>query len=325
MDMPVSRQPKQFVFPMTVAAVILVVIAAAGGALGLFAMRMVRRHVRGGESRVFSSSDAAPLPGPERTHRRGEFILTTATAQRMVGSNDSRNERWADVAGNYYSRRFVETFDYEVEHEGGPEVLVRIDPVSHTFSGRLEARGLKPNFVYQIKLRGLYDADREGFEHIGYAGRWRLPGRATNYTDADYRAYEPKSEVESYLLFDFFVSDRHGNAVRAFALDSSLHVLWNASRQGGDIPSDNVWPVVVDAGNAADYLRPKADVSVELVWAEPERVRYTRRNQRIRLPAHTYRAELVLTEESFHSVDNDGGWWATVFRCPVEFAIGRHE
>jgi hypothetical protein len=30
---------------------------------------------------------------------------------------------------------------------------------------------------------------------------------------------------------------------------------------------------------------------------------------------------LVLTEESFHANDNDGGWWATVYRCPIEFTV----
>jgi hypothetical protein len=32
-------------------------------------------------------------------------------------------------------------------------------------------------------------------------------------------------------------------------------------------------------------------------------------------------AELVLTEESFHSPYPDGGYWATVYRLPIVFTI----
>jgi hypothetical protein len=60
---------------------------------------------------------------------------------------------------------------------------------------------------------------------------------------------------------------------------------------------------------------------VELLWAEREQVRYDFADQAIRLPAGDYHAELVLTEESFHSRDNDGGYWATVYRCPVTFTV----
>jgi hypothetical protein len=29
----------------------------------------------------------------------------------------------------------------------------------------------------------------------------------------------------------------------------------------------------------------------------------------------------VLTEESFHANTMDGGFWATVYRCPISFTI----
>ena len=60
---------------------------------------------------------------------------------------------------------------------------------------------------------------------------------------------------------------------------------------------------------------------MELIWAERERRRYVPGQETIGLPTGHYRAELVLTEESFHARDNDGGWWATVARCPVEFTV----
>jgi hypothetical protein len=199
-------------------------------------------------------------------------------------------------------------------------VRVRIAPEAAQLRGRLEAHGMKPNFVYQIKLRGLFE-DRRSFETIGQFGRWRLPGRHTNYSDVDYACYPFKELVESYILFDFFITDAKGNAVRDFALDSSLHVLWNASRQGGGGMADDMVPVVVEADNAADYMRPKAKRTLELIWAQREMTRYESADQVIALPPGSYKAELVLTEESFHSTYNDGGYWATVCRLPVSFTI----
>ena len=71
----------------------------------------------------------------------------------------------------------------------------------------------------------------------------------------------------------------------------------------------------------AAYSRPKRQGTAEWLWAEREHIRYRYRDERIRLPPGEYRAELVLTEESFHSQDNDGGFWATVYRCPVGFTV----
>jgi hypothetical protein len=252
------------------------------------------------------------------------FILSATNAQPMIGTDDSINERWCDIAGNGYASALVADFSYERPCQRGPQVLVRIEPRGDVFRGRLEARRLKPNFAYQIKLRGLY-SDRTGFETIGRVGRWRLPGRGTNYGDQDYLDFPDKSDVEAYILFDYFVTDSRGNAVRDFALDSSLHVLWNASRQGGMPEREDLLPVVVAANDPADYSRPKHGNTVEWLWSEREAIRYRSRDQVIRLPPGEYAAELVLTEESFHSRDNDGGFWATVYRLPVDFTIARTE
>lgn len=238
----------------------------------------------------------------------------------MTGTDDPVNERWCDVAGNFYTGEFISGFSYSEPGRGGARVRVRVDPVGPTLRGRLEAHGLKPNFAYQIKLRGDFN-DRAAFERIGYAGRWRLPGRGTNYTDDDYREYPRKHEVEAYMLFDFFVTDQRGNATRDFALDSCLHVLWNASRQRGRVPTRDLYLALVDAGRPDIYSRPRMRPAIELLWAERERHRYRAAAQKAFLPPGEYSAELVLTEESFHSHDNDGGYWATVLSCPVSFEV----
>lgn len=183
-------------------------------------------------------------------------------------------------------------------------------------------------FNERIQIDGLPVSDGvvgvllEKIEKIGYAGRWRLPGRGTNYTDEDYRAYRDKQDIEAYLLFDYFVTDKNGDAVREFELDSCLHVLWNASRQRQPLNVRDVLPVIINATNPQHYARPKAlPPLVELLWAERERSRYTHSTQTVFLPPGDYRAELVLTEESWHSGDNDGGWWATVFVGPIAFTV----
>jgi hypothetical protein len=261
------------------------------------------------------------LPGPSRDEVQ-TFDLSAANAVQMTGTNDADNERWADAAGNFYSADFIRGFSYEAAQvENAPTAYVRINASGTTLSGRIEVRYLKPNFAYQIKLRGVH-SDKTAFERIGYAGRWRLPGRGTNYTDADYERHQDGSQVEAYLLFDYFVTDAAGNAVREFSLDSSLHVLWlERQRPSGGGNSAGV-KLVLDCSDPDTYVRPKAEPVHELLWAEREMVRaHARKGAAVRLPSGTYSAEIVLTEESFHADSTGGGWWATVYRAPVTFTI----
>lgn len=260
------------------------------------------------------------LPGPPRTWEAPQFVLNDDNANTMIGVNDPAHERWADIAGNYYASEFVRRFSYKNTAPDGAIVRVQVDPLAPTLRGRLEARRLKPNFAYQLKLRGIFE-HRWSFEAIGFAGRWRLPGKGTNYTDDDYRQHQEKEKVEAYFLFDYFITDARGSAARDFALDSCLHVLWSATRQHVPSNINDVWPTIVDARNPLTYARPKAAPSVEFFWAERERGRYQTAGQTQFLPAGDYNAEIVLTEESLHSNESDGGWWATVYRCPVEFTV----
>lgn len=260
------------------------------------------------------------LPGPPRQRGALKFELTETNSLVMKGFNDPANERWCDLAGNIYSSEYMKRFDYEKTARSGPIVRIRIDKAAPTFRGRLEARGLKPNFAYQMKLRGKFE-DRKSFEAIGYAGRWRLPGKRTNYDDIEYQEYENKAEVEAYLFFDYFITDAAGDAIRDFALDSSLHVIWSALHQY--LPDDfmDIYTVLVIASDPKVYARPKKDPTIERVWAERELSRYKEADQKQFLQAGTYNAELVLTEESFHSWYRDGGYWATVYSVPVSFTV----
>ena len=244
----------------------------------------------------------------------------------LVGLNDSDNERCMDVAGRAYSRASLSGFSYTDTEAKQPKVSVTYLARAETFAGKLTATGLKPNFAYQIKLRGRFAEDREGFERIGYTGRWRLPGRGTNYRDEDYEASPNKEEIEAYLLFDFLVTDPEGAAEKWFYADSTLHVLWNASTQRGPSPIDGCQIPVVRMNTApALYANPRADRRVQRIYAETEEKspssNYSRKPiGRAFLPPGTYQAELVLTEESFHGF-GDAGYWATVMAAPVEFEV----
>ena len=265
------------------------------------------------------ATPVSKLPGPPRGEPLA-FELSSANASRMRGRNHPALERWADIAGNFYAAEFIRRFSYEDASADGPQVWVRLTPAGPTLAGRLEARHLKPNFAYQMKLVGSWTEPRQA-EAIGYRGRWRLPGPGTNFSDDEFRAHPRKEQVEAYILFDFFVTDAAGHAVREFALDSTLHVLWNGTRQWQTSHEGDVLELSVAASDPQVYARPKRTPSVERLWAERERQRYPRGEQTIRLPPGPYFAFLWLTEESFHASERDGGYWATVCSLPIQFTI----
>lgn len=260
---------------------------------------------------------------PEQHDAENRRETTLRPVEGVATDEFRQRQRFLDVAGRAFSRHFNSRFSYEPA-EWSPEVRVSWLRRAETFVGRLEATGLKPNFAYQLKLRGVFE-DREAFERIGRLGRWRLPGFGTNFTDADYETYPDKSEVRSYLFFDFFVTDAEGNASKEFYLDSTLHVLYNATWQGRPRTTDTR-PIMVRPGRPDSelYARPVPRVEPQEIYAESEE-RSPSGNSRppvgeAFLPPGTYRAELVLTEESFHGF-GDAGYWATVMRAPVEFEI----
>lgn len=246
-----------------------------------------------------------------------EFVVLKLT--------DREAERFMDVGGRGYSRAFLGSFSYTDPSAARPKVAIEYLARAETFVGRVKASGLKPNFAYQVKLRGKYTEDPEGFEGIGYTGRWRLPGRGTNYTDKDYQEYPYKERVEAYLLFDFVVTDSEGNAEKEFYADSTLHVLWNASTQRGPHRADGAQVPFFRANRRSEfYAHPHPDLRTQRLYAESEQHARGKDNRKpigqAFLPPGEYKAEVVLTEESFHGY-GDAGFWATVMSAPVEFEV----
>ena len=136
----------------------------------------------------------------KRLESDGNFRLNAENAVRF-SAYEEKNQRWMDFGDQPYNDEFIKNFSYT-----NSEVWIQTVDDSDSFKGRIEAKGLKPNFVYQIKLAGHPD-DWEHFEEIGYKGRWLLSNRGdeTNFSDEEYQALSEteKRDVESYIFFDF--------------------------------------------------------------------------------------------------------------------------
>ena len=282
------------------------------------------RRKRGETFRVFERRPSGGLVWSKAQYP-DQYKPSNVKTVELAGLDAYADERFMDVGGRAYSGPFLEKFSYTDSRARRPSVKLEYLGRAETFAGKVAATGLKPNFAYQIKLCANYAEDPQGFERIGYTGRWRLPGRATNYKDEAYEEYEHKERVEAYLLFDFFVTDSGGNAEKEFYADSSLHVLWNASTQRAPGFADSSpIPVTRAASDRALYANPRPDLAAQHVYAESEQHALGRDNRKpigcVFLPPGRYKGNVVLTEESFHGF-GDAGYWATVMCAPVAFEV----
>lgn len=224
--------------------------------------------------------------------------------------------RWRDIGTNLYAESYRTSYAYDQA-----EVAVVFDSFGDSvLAGRLDARGLKPNFAYQTKLVGkptsLWGAlgDDWANERIGYAGRWwRKAPTPGNSSDAEYEAHkdDPEYIFEGYLLFDFFLTDRDGSASLEFLTNSSYHVLWwEQQRTPGacDGPVKGHTVVGYAADEAYDLDVGPTEVGV---YAEIERLC----PGLTVLPDGVYRCRFLLTEESFHQSGDYQGYWASALVC----------
>ncbi|HEX8833035.1 MAG TPA: hypothetical protein VF719_02480 [Abditibacteriaceae bacterium] len=194
------------------------------------------------------------------------------------------------------------------------------------FVGKIRARGLKPNFCYQLKLAGKPRDGIRGWksfgddaanERIGRAARWWCDTQQRNETDEHfdelYKNVAPaqRHSIYGYQYLGFFVTDAAGNADIAFNGAASYHVTWQDKQDTYQH---------VDAGTFAigtsspfyGYGKSVPTANIKL-WYELE----PGRAQPVRLPAGRYNCRLLITEESFHNQfggtdDPNGGFWLTV-------------
>ena len=308
---------------------------SVGSNLGVFA-RACSTATEG----VSCGDDGDPCNG-EHVCRSGACVTDTGvTALELVplaGGTASGLYRARDIADNDYAARFYTAPgapDYAASDYSGARISVTFQRTGRFLEGSLDARGLKPNFAYQIKLVGMPSAefgaagDDVSNERIGYAGRWYRVG-VGNASDAQYRACRADPQCrdvyEGYLVFDFFITDRLGSATHHFVADDSFHVLWR------DCPSAHPMTgcqapgarptvyqdVVALAATGYGYDRDSTTWNIG-VFGEVERTA-----PQSYLSDGEYRSRFVLTEESFHESGIGGNWASVVGEAGLHFWINQ--
>ena len=245
-------------------------------------------------------------------------------APRWLDIDDRRFHDFINKIGTpwqftYYAGQVVLTYDYQ--QMGG------------VFRGHIEARGLKPNFAYQIKLCGKPRYGKRGWgqfgddvsnENLGFQGRWwddtEQAGGWDDYYKSLYQsaAAPRKHSMVGYLFAGDFVTDEMGNAAHDFAIEKPLHITWQDKQftswkdnEAGVFQVGSSKPPYIGYGGAQE-IRP-----IKL-WYEHE----YRRPPEVHLPSGLYNCRLLLTEESFHSSQAAGGHWLTVL-ATEDFQKGR--
>ncbi len=289
----------------------------------------------GGNGGALSPANATPSPTSTSNG------LATVALKAVTDPWDKAAPRWRDIGNNAYSDSFRRTFSYasarvSLSYERAPGVPF--------FVGHVSARGLKPNFAYQLKLAGKPVSGNRGWgtarsyvwatsreasataiaravgnspvggddwtnQQLGFAGRWwddtRPPG--TNLDDDYFRANYPSHTVYGYLFPGVFVTDKSGNAEADFNGQNSCHITWQDEQNGAKDVEGATYSLAASSPNSA-YDAP-LETSTQKLWYELE----AGRDQPVQLRRGTYHCRLMLTEEAFHSQGGEGGGiWQTV-------------
>lgn len=276
---------------------------------------------------------STPTPVPIST-------TNTITLQTVADPWVRATPRWRDIENVPYSSAFRAAFSYS-------NAFVRLSyarqPSNRTFQGHISARGLKPNFAYQLKLTGKPISGARGFgvqtsrveassrlpgstpversvtgtqingddwanQQLGYAGRWwedTANPATTNVNDDYFQGNYPANTLYGYLFLGVFITDKNGVAETDFALGRAYHITWQADQNGVFNELLGTFPIT---RLASAYDAPVSN-GTQTLWYELE----TGRTQPVQLTSGTYHCRLLLTEEAFHTAGGtDGGIWQTV-------------
>ena len=248
--------------------------------------------------------------------------------------------RWRDIANAPYDAAFRAAFSYA---QSEVKLTYQRAPDARTFVGHISARGLKPNFAYQMKLAGKPVSGPQGWgamrsyiaassrapgatarpvnfigssvggddwanQQLGYAGRWwdDTLAPSTNISDAHFRANSPAHTIYGYLFLGVFITDAQGNAETDVRGDGAYHITWQDGQQSAhkDVLLGTFAVDQTDYG----YSQPAPAEPVKL-WYEHE----SGRAPSVELAPGVYHCRMLVTEEAFHTEGGAlGGVWRTV-------------
>lgn len=259
---------------------------------------------------------------------RGAAASTSTTASvRLIPFRDPSplaRQRFWDIADRPYSAAFRRSFSY-----ARADVLLRYEraPASKYFRGYLSARGLKPNFAYQMKLCGKPRDGSRGWkkwgddvsnERIGRVARWWDDSDNRNADDWDFTekyasaAPSARHSIYGYHFLGDFVTDERGQCEVEIEGRYSYHITWQSWQNG---PKDVVaatWSIGSTLPPHGAYGERVEPLLVKLYY-EWE----SKRPQEVDLPSGVYNCRLLITEETFHNPqtgtnEEHGGHWPTV-------------
>jgi len=214
-------------------------------------------------------------------------------------------QRWKDAAGNMYAG--AADTDPSSQDYAGASVNVCYGVAGSQLTGQVTATGLKPNFVYQLKLEGSGDA----------------------WTNSTLQTIGRDSSGTGYLIFDYLMADLNGNATTNFVTDSSFHVIYRTPDSTG---ISGTYGVVAPTANDGPVSYYTFDPDTSSPWYDVEYSEATvglygmyesgrALPGTLQLPDGSYTCRFVLTEESFHDdsagsiwTGAPGGAWASPFK-----------
>jgi hypothetical protein len=253
--------------------------------------------------------------------------------ERFVTCWQDSTFRGRDIADNDYREGFFSGPYGPFSGYHGRQVILTYERTGGAFRGRLVARGLKPYFAYQMKLVGRPSrefgrlGDDATNERLGRTGRWWRKGpNEGNVYDWSYEnsRNDPQAILVGYLIFDYFVTDRYGNATKDFAACHSIHAFWETrsteatgtGQEEGSLRRAFLHRVQARRSSGYGYDRDYPDCTVS-IRLEIERFE----EGTMVLPPGDYDSRFLLTEESFHQRGQGGYWQSALVADRVRFSI----
>ncbi|MBI2298555.1 MAG: hypothetical protein HYU66_06305 [Armatimonadetes bacterium] len=285
---------------------------------------------------VLGSMDVTPSEGVRAATGWVENLTLVAFQDQWASSRP----RWKDIGDGVYADGFKLNDSASL---GVITLRYAQQPGAPYFVGEIKGAGLKPNFFYQMKLmgkpgtgtqaagrakpspspNGLWrdgTADMSSNKALLQAGRWwnyrtEDPAFTTTNDTSVLRSADYKNGwVPGYIYFGGFFTDKNGNTgsdgdgVADFIPIASDHCYHITGKTGQGIGQDTTpvdYTVVRTSswGYLVDELGPVVSLWYEKEPDDPLNVS---------LPRGTYNVVLMITEESFHASDPDGGNWRSV-------------